>query len=122
MPDTSLSLQTPLGRVSISREAVAQIVGHTVAECYGVVGTAPAARAPARVRRLLARARPTLGIAVGGEGEDLTLDLRVVVEHGLNLAEVAATIRSRVGYEVERLTGLRVASIDVHIEDVRQSA
>jgi uncharacterized alkaline shock family protein YloU len=115
-------LQTPLGSVSISREAVAQIVGHTVAECYGVVGTAPAARAPARVRRLLARARPTLGIAVGGEGENLTLDLRVVVEHGLNLAEVAATIRSRVGYEVERLTGLQVASIDVHIEDVRQSA
>jgi uncharacterized alkaline shock family protein YloU len=122
VPDTPLSLQTPLGRVSISREAVAQIVGHTVAECYGVVGTAPAARAPARVRRLLARARPTLGIAVGGEGESLTLDLRVVVEHGLNLAEVAATIRSRVGYEVERLTGLQVASIGVHIEDVRQSA
>jgi len=122
VPDTPLSLQTPQGRVSISREAVAQIVGRTVAECYGVVGTAPAARAPARVRRLLARARPTLGIAVGGEGENLTLDLRVVVEHGLNLAEVAATIRSRVGYEVERLTGLRVASIDVHIEDVRQSA
>ena len=122
MPDTPLSLQTPQGRVSISREAVAQIVGRTVSECYGVVGTAPAARAPARVRRLLARARPTLGIAVGGEGENLTLDLRVVVEHGLNLAEVAATIRSRVGYEVERLTGLRVASIDVHIEDVRQSA
>ena len=122
MPDTPLSLQTPQGRVSISREAVAQIVGRTVAECYGVVGTAPAARAPARVRRLLTRARPTLGIAVGGEGENLTLDLRVVVEHGLNLAEVAATIRSRVGYEVERLTGLRVASIDVHIEDVRQSA
>ena len=122
MPDTPLSLQTPQGRVSISREAVAQIVGRTVAECYGVVGTAPAARAPARVRRLLTRARPTLGIAVGGEGENLTLDLRVVVEYGLNLAEVAATIRSRVGYEVERLTGLRVASIDVHIEDVRQSA
>ncbi len=122
MPGTPLSLQTPLGRVSISREAVAQIVGHTVAECYGVVGTAPATRAPARVRRLLARTRPTLGIAVGGEGESLTLDLRVVVEHGLNLAEVVATIRSRVGYEVERLTGLRVASIDVHIEDVRQSA
>jgi len=122
VPDTPLSLQTPQGRVSISREAVAQIVGRTVAECYGVVGTAPAARAPARVRRLLARARPTLGIAVGGEGENLTLDLRVVVEYGLNLAEVAATIRSRVGYEVERLTGLRVASIDVHIEDVRQSA
>jgi uncharacterized alkaline shock family protein YloU len=35
-----------------------------------------------------------------------------VVAYGLNLAEVAATVRSRVGYEVERLTGLRVANVD----------
>jgi len=122
VPDTPLSLQTPQGRVSISREAVAQIVGRTVAECYGVVGTAPAARAPARVRRLLARARPTLGIAVGGEGENLTLDLRVVVEHGLNLAEVAATVRSQVAYEVLRLTGFDVAAVEVVIQRVRASA
>jgi uncharacterized alkaline shock family protein YloU len=27
-----------------------------------------------------------------------------------------------VQYEVERLTGLRVAAVDVHIQDVRQSA
>jgi len=31
-------------------------------------------------------------------------------------------VRSRVAYEVERLTGLPVASVEVHIEDVRRSA
>jgi uncharacterized alkaline shock family protein YloU len=46
----------------------------------------------------------------------------VVVEYGLNLAEVAATVRSRVAYEVERLTGLKVTAVEVHIEDVRRSA
>jgi uncharacterized alkaline shock family protein YloU len=62
------------------------------------------------------------GISVSGEGDSVSLDLHVVVEHGLNLAEVASTIRSQVQYEVERLTGLRVAAVDVHILDVRQSA
>ena len=38
------------------------------------------------------------------------------------LAEVAATVRSRVGYEVERVTGLPVAAVEVHIQDVRRSA
>ena len=52
----------------------------------------------------------------------MRIDLRVVVEYGLNLAEVASTLRNRVTYEVERLTGLRVASVEVHIEKVRQSA
>ena len=40
----------------------------------------------------------------------------MVVEHGLNLTEVASTVRSHVGYEVARLTGLPVASVDVHIQ------
>jgi uncharacterized alkaline shock family protein YloU len=42
-----------------------------------------------------------------------------VVEYGLNLAEVASTIRNRVSYEVERLTGLHVQAVEVHIDDVR---
>ena len=50
------------------------------------------------------------------------LELYVVVAYGLNLAEVAATVRSQVGYEVERLTGLRVASVDVHIQNVKRTA
>jgi len=40
----------------------------------------------------------------------------------LNLAEVASTIRSLVGYEVERLTGLGVAAVEVVIQRVRRSA
>lgn len=116
--EEALSLSSPRGRISISREAVAQLVGHTAAECYGVVGMS----ARNRVGRLLSRDRPTQGIAVGGGPDGLTIDLHVVVEYGLNLAEVAATVRSRVGYEVERLTGLRVAAVEVHIENVRRSA
>ena len=65
--------------------------------------------------------RPTRGIAVKGTPEGLRIDLHVVVEYGLNLAEVGATIRSRVAYEVTRLTGLRVAAVEVHIDDVRRS-
>lgn len=116
--EAARALTSPLGRITISSEAVAQIVGHTVAECYGVVGMS----ARGRVGRLVPRDRLTQGIAVGhGEG-GLTIELHVVVEYGLNLAEVAATVRSRVTYEVERLTGLRVGSVEVHIRDVRRSA
>ena len=50
------------------------------------------------------------------------MTVHVVVEHGLDLAEVAATIRSRTAYEVGRQTGLHVASVDVDIVDVRASA
>ena len=111
------AFSSPRGRISISGKAVAQIVGHTAAECYGVVGMDGR-----RVGRLLARDPLTQGIEVKGTPEGLQLVLHVIVEYGLNLAEVASTLRSRVGYEVERLTGLDVTSVEVHIADVRKSA
>jgi uncharacterized alkaline shock family protein YloU len=113
-------LSSSLGRITISTGAITQIVARTAARCYGVVGMGGGARA--KVGRLLPRSKAAAGITVSGDGDSLSLELHVVVEYGLNLAEVAATIRSQVQYEVERLTGLRVTSVDVHIQDVRQSA
>ena len=110
------ALTSPLGRITISHDAVAHIVGRVATEAYGVVGMASR-------KRLLTRDRLRQGITVGGSGEDgVTIELSVVVEYGLNLAEVASTLRNRVRYEVERLTGLRVASVEVRIQDVRRSS
>jgi uncharacterized alkaline shock family protein YloU len=111
-----LSGQSELGRITIASEAIAQIVGHTAAECYGVVGMAGKG-----LKRLLTRERLTQGIEVSSREGALAIDLYVIIEYGLNLAEVATTIRSRVAYEVERLTGLRVGAVEVHIQDVRRS-
>jgi uncharacterized alkaline shock family protein YloU len=109
-------LPSELGRITISSEAIAQIVGLTASECYGVVGLAKTGR-----EKLIPRERTTQGVVIGRDGSSVKLDLHVVVEYGLNLAEVASTLRSRVTYEVERLTGLTVSSIEVHIEGARRS-
>jgi uncharacterized alkaline shock family protein YloU len=110
--ETGHALSSPLGRITISSDAIARIVGETARECYGVVAMAGRKWLPERTTR---------GIEIGGRGDGVTIDLHVVVEYGLNLAEVASTIRNRVSYEVERLTGLTVRAIEVHIDDVRRS-
>src|SRR5919202_1300615 len=107
-----LSLATAYGRLTVSREVVADVVAETAARCYGVVGLSTGSR----VGRMLRRE----GVTVGGDSGGVRIELWVVVEHGLNLAEVAATVRSQVAYEVERLTGLPVASVEVVIQAVRQ--
>ena len=124
MADTALTIPSELGRITISPEAIAQIVGRVAAECYGVVGMSLRAPLPARERvtRLLPKGKPTRGIVVRNVDGAVALELYVVIAYGLNLAEVAATVRSQVGYEVERLTGLRVASVDVHIQNVKRTA
>jgi uncharacterized alkaline shock family protein YloU len=124
MAETALTIPSEFGRITIAPEAIAQIVGRVAAECYGVVGMSLRAPGPARERvtRLLPKGKPARGIVVRNADGAVALELYVVVAYGLNLAEVAATVRSQVGYEVERLTGLHVASVDVHIQNVKRTA
>jgi uncharacterized alkaline shock family protein YloU len=109
------SLSAPLGRITIAPEVLAHIAGHAALESYGVVGMS----ARGRVGRLLSRDRIGQGVVVGRNGDGVAVDLYVVVEYGLNLAEVASGLRNRVAYDLERLTGLKVASVEVHIQDVK---
>src|ERR1700751_4235181 len=108
------ALSSRLGRITISSEAIAQIVAETAVECYGVVGL----KGSLRGGLARARGRPS-GIEIGREGGEVTVDLHVVVEYGLNLAEVASSVGNRVAYGTERLTGLTGRSGEVHGEDVR---
>jgi uncharacterized alkaline shock family protein YloU len=113
-PVPDLSLDTPRGTITISRDVIADVVAETAARCYGVVGLTSGSR----VARILRRE----GVSVEPDTAGMRIELHVVVEHGLNLAEVASTVRSQVAYEVERLTGLPVVAVEVVIQDVRQSA
>ena len=108
-----LTLDLEHGRLTIAREAVAEIVAETALGCYGVVGLT----AGSRVARVFRRE----GISFDGPAGALRVGLHVVVEHGLNLTQVASTIRSQVAYELERLTGLTVAAVEVHIQRVRSA-
>jgi uncharacterized alkaline shock family protein YloU len=111
----ALQLQeTVFGRLAISPRAIAQIAERSLDECYGVVGLGRGAR----VRRAFAIKRRH-GVEVRPNEHGIELALVVVIAYGLNLAEVAAGVRSRVSYEVERLTGLEVGRVEVRIDGVR---
>jgi uncharacterized alkaline shock family protein YloU len=105
---------SPLGRIAVSNAAIVQIVGHAAEESYGVVALAG--------RRRWSRLLPwgiKKGVDVERGEKGLVIELRVVVQHGLKLAEVATAVRSRVAYEVERMVGIPIAKLEVHIQGVR---
>ncbi len=118
MKNGHLTIPSDLGTIRISAGAVADLVARTASSCYGVVGLA----SKTRVGRMFGRERAASAVQVAQDGGGIRIDLHVVVEYGLNLAEVASTLRSQVTYELERLTGLPVAAVGVHIENARRSA
>ena len=106
------------GRLNITDRAIADIVGWTVLECYGVVGMAsPSLRQG--VAALLTRDRLHQGIRVEQSADQLRVKLYVIVEYGLNVAEVAGNVRSQVAYNVERMTGRPVTGLRIYVQGVR---
>ena len=97
---------TERGRIAVAPEAIAQIVGAATAESYGVVALAG--------RGKLSRLVPwgiKKGVDVDLRADGLVVELRVVVEHGLKLAEVAERVRSRVLYELDRMETIARAQV-----------
>jgi uncharacterized alkaline shock family protein YloU len=114
---TILLAESELGRVVMTTDAIAAIAGRAVDESFGVVDQA----GPRGPLRLLTRGRQP-GVRVRETEDGLALELHVVLDYGINLGEVSAMVQSRVAYEVERHTGLTVASVDVHVESARKAS
>ena len=115
---TVLLRETAHGRVIMTTSAIAAVAGRAVEESFGVVDQAGRRRG---AMRLLARGKNDPGVRVRETDGGLALELHVVVDHGINLAEVTAMVQSRVTYEVERHTGLDVKAVDVHVDSARRA-
>jgi uncharacterized alkaline shock family protein YloU len=114
---TVLLRETEHGRITMTTGAIAAIAGRAVEESFGVVDQA-GRRGPLR---LLTRSKSDRGVRVREVDGGLALELHVVVDYGVNLAEVTSMVRSRVAYEVERHTGLPVTAVDVYVDSARRA-
>ena len=106
------------GAMKVTDKAIADLVGLTVLECYGVVGMAsPNLRQG--VASLLSRDRIRQGIKVKQEGEGLHIKIYVIIEDGLNVAEVAGNVRSQVAYTTQKMLGRPATTLRIYVQGVR---
>jgi uncharacterized alkaline shock family protein YloU len=94
---------------------VVDIVRAATLGSYGVVGLAGGGPA-ARLAEWLGLA--PRGIRVGLE-ERLTIDLDLVVGHGLPIAEVARQVDSAIRYAVRQALGREVERLTIHVDGLR---
>ncbi len=111
-----------LGKVEVSPEAIASIASEAVLEkSYGVVGLAARRLRNGRAD-ILRPEHYREGIQIRFEGDEIILDLYVIIEYGLKVSEVAHNIMSNVKFEVERHLGRTVAEVNVNVQGLRQTA
>lgn len=110
---------TSIGSIHISPNAVATIAYHATLESYGVVGLAPKNLAEGLANTITRE--PARGVSVNYDGDNVDIEIYVVVEYGTRIAAVANSVANTVRYHVEKALGLHVNSINVHVAGLRVS-
>ena len=106
------------GDVNITDDVLATISGLAATECYGLVGMANK-NAKDGLVELLKRENLAKGVKVTTDGEEINVDLYIVVEFGTRISTIADNIISKVKYTVENMTGLKVKKVNINVQGVR---
>jgi len=110
---------TNLGGIHISPNAVATIAYHATLQSYGVVGLAPKNLADGIVSSITRE--PSRGISVRYKGDDIDIDIHVIVEYGTRINSVAESVANSVRFNVEKALGLHINTVNVHVAGLRIS-
>jgi uncharacterized alkaline shock family protein YloU len=115
-------LGTGEGQISVAENVVQKIAGKACREVGGVhaMGTGGTRAFGAVRERIPGSTGPNVAQGVGVEvGEkEAAIDLDIVVEYGVSIAELGRSIQRNVKQSVERMTGLRVVEVNIAVDDV----
>lgn len=114
-------LTTTTGKTTIADTVVSKIAGIATREVDGVHavgGSGSRAVGALRERIPGARVNQSQGVAVEVGERQAAIDIDIVADYGVAIAELAAGIRRNVIAAVERMTGLQVTEVNIDVHDV----
>ena len=110
--------ETNNGSVNVSTSVYTEIVGTAASNCFGVKGMA-ARSVTDGVYHLLRKESVGKGVKVQfHEDNSISIDLHIIVNSGVNLGAVGASIISEVRYVVNKCTGTEVRAVNVIIDSM----
>ncbi len=106
------------GKISVSTSVYTDIAGTAASNCFGVKGMV-ARSVSDGLYHLLRKESMGKGVRVEfHEDETISIDLHIMVDSGINLSAVGASIISEVRYVVEKCTGTQVRAVNVYIDSM----
>ena len=110
--------ETENGSVNVGSSVYTEIVGTAATNCFGVKGMA-ARSVKDGVYHLLRKESVSKGVHVEfHEDNTISIDLHIIVDNGVNLNAVGASIISEVRYVVTQCTGTEVRAVNVYIDSM----
>lgn len=105
------------GSISYSEDVIAIISGLAAAEIQGVAGMSGDLKSG--IGELLGRKDLSKGIKANISGEEVTIDINIIVVYGSIISDVALEIQKSIKRAVEGMTGLKVIGVNVYVQGVQ---
>ncbi|MEA4827744.1 MAG: Asp23/Gls24 family envelope stress response protein [Clostridium sp.] len=113
-----LGITNEHGGINYSDDVLANIIGISTMECYGVVGMA-SKNAKDGLWELIRGESLSKGVKIHNRNNKLCIELYIIVQYGTKISVIANNIIQKVKYNVENYTGLNVSCITVNVQGVR---
>lgn len=118
---TNSALVSREGRTVIADVVVAKVAGIAAREVPGVYSLVPQGTGAALVgltQRVMRTDATTQGVRVEVGEREAAFDLRIVVEYGVSIPQVADAVRQNVTERIQAMTGLRVKEVNIEVSDL----
>lgn len=115
----SIELKNEYGTIDMTNDVITQVVGEAAIECYGIVGMASQHQIRDGLTEILRKENFSRGVIVRNEGDEVHIDMYVIVSYGTKITEVAYQVQSKVQYTVKKMLGLTASSINIFVQGVR---
>ncbi len=104
------------GGVTVSHQVIAKLAGTAARATYGVVAMQ---ESPMKKIGRFFRGSFVEGVELDVDDDKVSIGLHVIMERGVNIAQVTANLQEQVRYQVELVGGVPVGEISVRVEDLQ---
>lgn len=113
--------KTELGAIKIHNEVISAVASLATCEVDGVIKIGGSLAKG--LYELISKQRFHKGVRVENLNDnEIKITVHIVVEYGVNIPQVAAEVQENVRRNVEKMTGLSLAEVDVNIQGVTMAS
>lgn len=115
-------IQNHLGEINVTKQFFSSLIGGTLTDCFGVVGTNVG-----NTKQTILESLPFFkernyidrGVTVRIVNGKIDIDLHIVVMYGVNVSSVVKSIQHKISYAIEEELDMQVEKVNVFVDGIK---
>lgn len=112
----SINKKTTLGKINITKNAIASLIADAALSCYGVVGLCKKEETVEAVSKKDYKKV----IHISEEKDGYEFSFSIILALGVKVTEILRSVQNEVKYVVEHNFDIRAAKINIYVQDLKR--